>query len=414
MNNIKITILLFVVWLSICGNEALFQVEVKGAYVSVDPHMYIDTNGRNGFYITTDICAANSYSEKLSFIINQHFRGYGSEPVLPEIQIPIESYFYSGLRISNSTNMFQAGAANYLYPQSEPLSVPNLPQGSFYEPGMLNAIDLSWKSETDLIQFSTSGNYFVNSFTIFPDELYYDPYHTDNPPFGKANDADLWMDAVAGVSVFGDITTKGSIRYKDDLNRSKSENVMECQIGLEGEHVDARKRIFFTWKFFEHFFKCDAFAAGRRYPSLFSVFAARTIIKIQPKLIFKGVFNSEFSSKVLKIQYEGAMRKQWKNGNSIDFVYYGTSGVLFPRQIVKIKTDVNICSHFGFAPRLMVAFGRVDAESGFRYYKSDYGIELFFPIVKRLEAFCDYDLSHFDNHPLFSSRNTVSAGIRTW
>lgn len=409
-------ILLSIITLSIStsGNESLIQLEAKGAYVSVSPNRPIDSTANHGLCFFTDFYMLKPFSENLSLIFDQRLREYGTKPLFTERQLPVENHIYTGIKCDGAYGVFQVGANNEIYPRSIPLSMPNLPVNTRAVPEMMNGISGSWNLERERLNISSAATCIVNSFTLIPDDSYLDPQLADAPPYGNAFDADLWAVINVGFSPFSPVIIEANTLLKNDLSSSNSCNLVYYSLGIGGKHNDIRKRFFLNWNIAENFAGNESFASRNSSKGFFTEFSTRVMYKIKPQLLLKGVADLEISEKMLKIHYETGIRKQWKEGSILGFTYSGTSGVLFPRQIAAFQSKLRILPHFGIAPDIRFVFGKVATESKQRYYRSDYALELLVPLVNRMEAFSGYMYRHYKDHPLFSSNNTVTLGLRTW
>ncbi|HEX3020571.1 MAG TPA: hypothetical protein VHP36_09720 [Chitinispirillaceae bacterium] len=398
----------------ISAMESQIQMESKAAFVSTAPLSPFNTTEKNGFALYTDFNVSRPFTENLSILFNQRLQGYGTKSVFPERQLPVENYIYAGIRLDGNYGILQLGESNQLFPDSKHLSMPNLPSGTKLHPRMINGVDASWNIEKERFDVSATTTYFVNSFTLVPNNKSIDPVLIDLPPYGKAYDADLWTNINIGFLLFSPIRIEAGTLLKNDLNNSNSCNLNDYQLGLSATHAGARKKLFFDWALREHYLGSESVEAAGGSVGFSTQCIMRMMYKIKPKFLISCVSDIELSSDMLKLRYEASIRKQWKKGSTVNFSHCGTSGVLFPRQITSLKSTLRLFDHFGVAPDISIAFGKTGTDSRYKYYRSDYALELLFPLVNRIEAFGKYNFRQYSDHPLFSSRNIIALGIRTW
>lgn len=412
--NIMLVFITIIFQVTALGKKTLLQFETEGAFISVAPHRSLDSAGTDGFGISTNIYLSQPFTKATSLVLDQRLRSYGSDPVFPWLSLPIENHIYAGLRFEGAFGMLQLGASNEFYPKHLPLSMPNIPDKAKADPKMTNGVNASWNLDIERFFISTAATYLANTITFTPNDILLDPDLADASPYGDALDADLWTNVNAGVTIFSSVMAEGGILFKNDLNSSNSSNLGEYRLALTGRHNGIRKRFFLDWNLAEHFLGSDAVAARSSWSGLSTELGTKLIYKIKPFFLIRGTADIELSGNMLKLHYEAGVRKQWKKGSTMDFFYSGTNGVLFPRQITAIQSKLCLFPHFGIAPDVRIIFGKVGLESKPRYYRSDYAMELFFPIFERYEIFSEYLYRHYKDHLLFSSYNSVSFGLRKW
>lgn len=395
------------------SEESLVQFEGRASYMSREPLPFVAPSTASGMLVNTTLHSLRSFTDSLSLILDHRLYGGDRQPVLPEQVHPLDNYLYLALRVKG-LGTWQAGASNDLYPFSKPFPTPyNLPDQTV-TPQMLNAVDGSWDLETERLRLRAMTTYFNYSYELRPRDPFANPTLANSPPYGQHNDADLWTDLSGGFNIIKDLTLDAGAFLKNDLDAYNGYDINQYWAGLSGESEFNRGRMFLTWDARERFLQSQVMSSDGYADGLATELALRFMWKKHSDFFIKGIARAELCGRLHKQLYEAMLRKTWDSGSSLDFSYYATSGVLFPRHSLRIGTTLRFFSHFGVAPSVEAFVSRIGQETSFRYYRSDSSLELLFPFTGRIESFAGAGYSYYDHDPLFSSRAIVYAGLRTW
>jgi hypothetical protein len=411
--NAVLAILIASVVSAVRADEPLVQFEGKAAYSSMQALPYIAPSTNNGLLFNTSLYSVRSFTDSLTLIFNHRLYGGDREPIFPEQVHPLDNYLYLALRMQG-LGTWQVGASNDLYPFSKPFPTPYYLPGQTVTPQMLNAVDGSWGLESERVRLRLMATYFIYNYELRPLNPFENPLVAQSPPYGEYHDADLWTDLSGGYTIAKEITFNAGTFLKNDLNAYNGYDINQYWAGMSGEDRFDRNRMILAWDARERFLQSRVMSSDGYADGLATDVALRFIWKKHSDFFIKGITRVEFAGRLHKQLYEAMLRKTWNNGSSLDFGYYATSGVLFPRHSVRIANTLRFSSHFGIAPSIEAFISRIAQESAFRYYRSDANLELLFPLKDRIEAFAGAGYSYYDRHPLFSPRATVYSGLRTW
>jgi hypothetical protein len=398
---------------AVWAEESLVQFEGRAAYASMQALPYVAPSARSGLLFSTNLYTVRSFSDSLSLVFDHRFYGGDREPIFSEQVHPLDNYLYLALRMQG-LGSWQVGASNDLYPFSKPFPLPYYLSNQTVTPQMLNAVDGSWELAGESLRLRAMASYFIYNYELRPLNPFENPLVAQSPPYGEYRDADLWTDISGGYAVAKEITLNAGTFLKNDLNAYNGYDINHYWAGLSGDNQFNRNRMIFAWDARERFLQSQVMSSDGYADGFATDVALRFIWKKHSDFFIKGITRVEFAGRLHKQLYEAMLRKTWDNGSSLDFGYYATSGVLFPRHSVRIANTLRFSSYFGISPSIETFIGRVAQEQVFRYYRSDMSLELLFPLKSRIEAFAGAGYSYYDRHPLFSPRAALYSGLRTW
>jgi hypothetical protein len=399
------------------SNRWDFQFEGKTSYCAIDslPLPYHSGPETAGFLYNINTLSNLQLFDSLHFIIIQHLRAAGSDTLFPEQLYPFENYLYGGLEYSGPGKI-TIGGSNTLFKNPQSFPTPWYPGSSRIKPEMLNSIDGSWDLETERFTTAASASYLMYKFTMQPNNLDLDSELLNSSPYGFQWDNDLWVELTAAFALSDDISLDAGGFTKQDLNTNDGYNLYRAQAGISGNHQLYRNRFRIEWNLLERLTKSTLMDDNGYATGLSTLLLSKLLWRIKSNFYLKGGFRGEFGKELHKIWYEAQLRKTWDNGSNLDIGYTGSTGVLFPRYGLRIGSKLAIHPHFAVAVSLAGYVSRFTSNE-YRYYRSDAGLELLFPVVKSkicLEFFCGGNIRHYDHHPLYTSRRMVSAGLRLW
>ncbi len=393
--------------------ESSLQYDGAAGYTIVKPHQYADTNGAEGFDINSYLYATRSFNKSVELAFQHMFSGSNNAGLYPERSLPITHSAGGTLKLSGFGTLI-IGAANDLYYKVKPLAVPYYPSGTEMLPQMLTTGEGQWGGEFEWFHGLANLYASMYNFKLRPQDRYATQAAIEDAPYGKQHDVDLWADISAGVDIPLDIAVDAGMVVKDNLTENKNYDIYKYWLGLNGDHQFNRNRFLLSWDASEYYITSQMMKENGYADGLSTDIMARFVWRLKSDFFVKGEIDVDLADRMFKQYYELQMRKTWKQGSSLDLLYFATNGVLFPRQSLAINTVLRLHKHFGISPAAALYMSQVPSETTFRYYRSDMKIELLFPVNSRLDFYTGYNLTHYDRHPLFATRNSVCAGIRTW
>jgi hypothetical protein len=393
--------------------KSSFQYDGTTGYTIVKPHQYADTNGAEGFDFNSYLYASHSFNKSIELTFQHMFNGSNNTGLYPERSLPLTNSVGGSLRLSGFGTLV-LGASNDLYFKAKSLAVPYYPAGTEIIPQMLTAGEAEWGGAFEWFHYQVNMNASLYNFELRLQDRYATQEAREAPLYGDQRDADLWSDISAGVDIPLDIAVDGGMVAKDNLTDGNNYDIYKYWLGLSGEHRLKRNRFLLSWDASENYVTSQMMKENGYADGLMTDIMARFVWRLKSDLFVKGEIDVDLADKMFKQYYELQMRKTWKQGSSLDLLYFATNGVLFPRQSLAVNSVLRIHKHFGFSPSAALYMSQIPAETAFRYYRSDLKIELLFPVNSRLDFYTGYNFTHYDKHPLFATRNSVCAGIRTW
>lgn len=415
-NRMKITILhlLFAVSLPISGyQEKTFQYDGNAGYVRVASKEDLDSNGSEGFTGNSRFHAVKSFSDNFTLNIDHFYRGVTDKSLFPENYYPSENVTSGGLTISALGDLY-LGYSNTQYLNAKPTPMPWYKNDTKVQPRSLNTFEGIWDLNADWFHLYTTISSFVNRFEL----VHADPfvYVTDNQvaPYGDHRDADLWLQSSAGMDLPIELRINGSFFLKNDLNGNNHYNMNEFRLGVSGDRELSRRRIILSFGIYERFLQSPMMRESGYADGFATDANLRIQLKLNSKLFIKAATSLTIAPGMFKQYYELQLRKTWDEHSSLNIAYFATNGVLFPRHGLQAGTSIRLTDHFGITPSIAGYMQLFPYESVFRFYRSDYGLELFFPINDRIEIYSNAKFMAYNNHALFAPRFFISSGIRAW
>ncbi|HAJ78565.1 MAG TPA: hypothetical protein DCO75_02240 [Fibrobacteres bacterium] len=408
---------------TVCAAAVIFTTGAAGetqilfdgtaSYNSVEPHEKSYPYTSNGMFYNTNLSVYKGITDSVSLELHQRLNAGNREPTFNELARPVDNYIYGGL-IINALGQWRAGASNELYPFAKSYPTPYILSYQTMTPQMLNAASGSWNLDGERLGLKAAATYFVYSYELKPLDPYTEYSMASAAPFGNKLDADLWTDASAGLDITDEIRVNAGTFFKRDFNDCNDYDITNFWAGFSGENTFNNNRCILSWDARERYLLSEVMSSSGYADGAITDCAARILWKKKKDFFIKGVTRIQIGRNLHKQLYEAFMRKTWDNGSSLDLCYYVTSSVLFPRHIIRITDRSMLSKRFGISPTIEAYICRVAGESAFRYSRSNLSLELLFPFKNRMEAFTGCGYKHFDRSPLFASRATVYAGLRTW
>lgn len=397
-----------------CGAEKILtQYEGFVTYSFLQPHQYVDPDGSDGFLFNSNFNSTLTFSENFSLQLEHHYRGVKSSTLYPEDFYPNQNCLLAGILLSGFGDL-QATYSNTLFPGARTFPVPYYQAGTETQSQMLNTVDGSWKIEKNWFHLSAEATTFIYNFKLKPADRSLTQTEAESPPYGDKRDVDLWANLSTGVDIPLDLAVNAGVFLKNDLNGNEHYNIDMYWFGFTGEHQLKPNRVMLSWEADERFIQSKMMHESGYADGLATDIMMRLLWRKSSDLFVKAAVDLALADQLFKQYYEFQLRKSWKQSSSFDIIYFATNGVLFPRQGLNLASALRLFDHFGFAPSAAVYMSRLPNESEFRYYRSDFKLELLFPIRNRIELFSGAGYSNYDRHPLFSSRSSLFAGLRTW
>ncbi len=393
--------------------ESSFQYDGAAGYTIVKPHQYADTNGAEGIDVNSYLYATRSFNKSIELSFQHMFNGSNNTGLYPERSLPFTNMTGSALRLSGFGTLV-LGVSNELYYQAKSQAVPYYPAGTEIIPRMLTYGEGQWDGAFEWFHGQVNLHTSIYNFQFRPQDRFVTRATLEDAPYGDKRDIDLWTDISAGVDIPLDISVDAGMVMKENLAEINTYDIYKYWLGLGGEHQFNRNRFMLSWEASEYFVVSQMMKENGYADGLTTDIMARFVWRLKSDFFVKGEIDVDLADKMFKQYYELQMRKTWKQGSSLDLLYFATNGVLFPRQCLAINTVLRIHEHFGISPSAALYMSQVPSEDVFRYYRSDMKIELLFPVNSRLDFYTGYNLTHYDRHPFFATRNSVSAGVRTW
>jgi hypothetical protein len=398
---------------SISAEDARILFEGKSAFISVEPLEKAYPYTSNGMLYNTDLSVFKNLADSVELEIRQRLYAGDRSPSLPELVRPVDNYIYGGLNM-NALGEWRIGASNEIYPFAKAYPVPYLLSSQTMTPQMLNAVNGSWKLDGEKVGLKAAATYFIYSYELKPVDPYTEYYISSAAPYGNKLDADLWTDASAGLNITDELTVNAGTFFKRDFNACNDYDITNFWAGISGENTFGNNRYILSWNARERYLLSEEMDTYGYSTGAITDIDARLMWKKKNKFFIKGVTRIQLGSRLHKQLYEALMRKSWDDGSSLDVCYSATSGVLFPRHIIRITDRSMLTEGFGISPTVEAYISKIAGETAFRYTRSNLSLELLFPVKSHFEVFAGCGYRHFDNSPLFASRASVFAGLRTW
>jgi len=393
--------------------ESSFQYDGAIGYTMVKPHLYADTNGAEGLDMNSYLYATRSFNKSIELSFQHMFTGSNNTGLYPERSLPFTNSLAGALKLSGFGTLV-LGASNDFCHKAKSLAVPYYPAGTEITPRMLTSGEGLWNGAFEWFHGQANLYTSLYNFEIRLQDRYATSEALEKSPHGDQRDIDLWADISAGVDIPLDIAIDVGIIAKDNLTEDSNYDIYKYWLGLSGEHQFNRNRFLLSWDASEYYTTSQMMEENGYADGLTTGIMARFVWRLKSDFFVKGEIDVDLADRMFKQYYELQMRKTWKQGSSLDLLYFATNGVLFPRQSLAINTVLRLHKHFGISPSAALYMSQVPSEAAFRYYRSDMRIELLFPVNSRLDFYTGYNLTHYDRHPLFATRNSVCAGVRTW
>ncbi|HMA65479.1 MAG TPA: hypothetical protein VKO63_09780 [Chitinispirillaceae bacterium] len=393
--------------------KSSFQYDGATGYTIVKPHQYADTNGAEGFDVNSYLYATRSFNKSIELTFQHMFTGSNNTGLYPERSLPFTHSAGSTLQL-NGFGTLVLGASNDFYYQAKPLAVPYYQAGTEIIPQMLTTGEGQWGGAFEWFHCQANTYASLYNFELRLQDRYATRETLEASPYGNQRDVDLWADISAGADIPLDIAVDAGMIAKDNLTEDNNYDIYKYRVGLSGEHQLNRNKFLLSWDASEYYVTSQMMKENGYADGLMTDVMARFVWRLKSDLFVKGEVDVDLADKMFKQYYELQMRKTWKQGSSLDLLYFATNGVLFPRQSLAINSVLRLHEHFGISPSAALYMSQMPSETAFRYYRSDIKIELLFPVNPRLDFYTGYNLTHYDRHPLFATRNSVCAGIRTW
>lgn len=405
--------LLMLIFLTFGDLLADIQYDGCSRYVIVNKYQYVDPDGSRGFQFTSLVNADRQIHDNFFLTFNDRYVGVNNTNLYPENTIPSDNMFDAGLRFTGLGTL-QCNFVNSMYYAAEPLSVPYYPAGTEIVPQMLNTGESEWVGDFDWFHTDLKISSNVYNYKFQPQDRRLSREVIESAPYGEKRDVDLWADLSMGVDLPIDISVDGGAVLKNDLNGKQYYNLSAYWVGLSGEHMLNRKKVTLSWNAKENYIQSQAMEENGYADGFSTSLMMRIVWRKRSDLFIKGEACIDVGQSLFKQYYELQLRKTWTQGSSLDILYCATNGVLFPRQIMAVNPSFRLLEHFGLSPSIAMYFTQFPKESSFRYYRSDYKMELLFHLNQRLDFYAGYGFMHYLRHPLLASRNAISAGFRTW
>lgn len=395
------------------AQEPLFQYDGNAAYARVEKKEDLESNGSEGFIGISRFHAKKFFSENLALDIDHHYRGVNNRSLFPENYYPSENVTTGGLTLTALGDLY-LGYSNALFINAKPTPVPWYQSDTKIQPLSLNTFDGCWDLSLEWFHLYTTFSTFINTFEL----THADPfvYVSDNTisPYGHNRDTDLWMNAIAGFDLPIDLQINGGIFFKNDLSGNAHYNIYEYRLGASGDRELARKKVVVSFGIHERFLQSPMMHESGYADGFATDADIRILLRLNSKLFIKGASALTIAPGMFKQYYELHLRKTWDDHSSLDLAYFATNGVLFPRHGLQAASSIRLSDHFGVTPSIAGYVELFPYESTIRFYRSDYGLELFFPFNDRFEIYSSAKYLSYNNHPLFASRFFISSGIRAW
>jgi hypothetical protein len=409
----KARLLIALAAMAVGAQQVEIEFEGRTAYNFVSPLPYVAPAMSRGFQFSTNFAAISEFSDAFAIVFDHRLRGVNNQALLPEQLYPFDNYLYAALRFEGPGTL-QLGASNNYFPHAQSRPAPYYLGGIQVQPEMLNAVDGSWALEVERFHAAASGTYFIYNYRAKPADPFTDPFTLDSTPYGSQHDADLWSDLSMGVTLGDDFSLDAGMVMKNDLNRITDYDYYRFFASVSGEHALNRNRFMLEWRIAERHITSQAMKLIGDAEGFATQVDLRILWRIKSDFFIKGSGYVQLASRLAKQYYEAQIRKTWKSGSSIDIGYFAVNGGVFPRHGGRITARLRMAPHFGMTPGCEGYFMKLPGETALRHYRTDAGIEMFFPGKKRFEIFTGGNYRIYNRHPLFASRGAVFAGLRTW
>lgn len=397
--------------------EPIIQLESKAAYFMVKPHPFIDT-GRNseGMLLNTTISACRTITTSTQLLLDYRLRGTNHTNLFPEYQLPFNNYLYAGILDYELIGVFLAGFSNEILPYAQAFPTPCYRQflGAYYLPEMINTVNGAWKYENTRMEISSKATMFRFTYKLIPGDPYTQPFIALSPPFGRYNESDLWTDIAGSFSLNDDFGLNAGWLRKDDLTGYNGYDINRFWGGISGDHRMLKSKMQIEWFARERLLQSAVMQGDTYATGLATDLSCRIVKRQKGNLYLKGLARMELGQQIHKVFYQAQINKLFKNNSMLGFDYFGTTGVLFPRQGAKVAGTIMLFPHLGISPGFEGFMSIVPGESSLRFYRSDMKLELQYSLKPRMEFYTGWNLRSYDRHPLFASRSSIYTGLNAW
>jgi hypothetical protein len=397
--------------------EPVIQIDSKASYYTVKPHPYIDTGGNSeGMLFNTVISACRTITTSTQLLLDYRLRGTNHNNLFPELQLPFDNYLYAGILDYELIVIFQAGFSNEILPYAQAFSMPYYRHlfGAYYLPEMVNSVNGAWKYENTRVEISTKATMFRSTYELIPGDPYTSPSIALQPPFGRFNETDLWTDLAGSFSLNDDFGLNAGWLHKDDLTKYNGYNINRVWGGISGDHQLLKSKMQIEWHVRERLLQ-SAVMQGEDYATGLATDLSLKLVKRQKRNLFlKGLTRMELGQQIHKVFYQAQISKLFRDNSTLGFDYFGTTGVLFPRQGARVACMIMLSRRLGISPVLEGFMSMLPGESSMRFYRSDMKLELQYSLRPRMELYAGWNSRYYDRHPLFASRSSMYTGLNAW
>jgi hypothetical protein len=397
--------------------ESVVQAESRASYFTVKPHPFIDT-GRNseGMLFTTGISARGAVTEGTQLLLDGRLRGTNKNDLFPERQLPFNSYLYAGVLSDQPIGTFGAGFSNEMTPYARTFPVPFYLHhfGAYYKPEMANAADAAWNYKNDRLEISSKATVFRSTYSLIPGDPFTPPTVALQPPFGRYDETDLWSDLAGSLSIADDFGINAGWLRKDDLAAYNGYDISRLWGGVSGDHKLLRSKLQVAWHARERLLQSEIMQGNGYATGLATDLSLKMVKRQKGNLFLKGLARTELGRNIHKIFYQAQISKLFKNNSTLGIDYFGTAGVLFPRQGARIAGTVMLSRRLGVSPGIEGFMSMLPGESSMRLYRSDIKVELQYSLLPRMELSAGWNSRYYDRHPLFASRSSIYTGLNAW
>lgn len=283
-----------------------------------------------------------------------------------------------------------------------------------------NSIDFFWE---------IPWNRFAAAVNLIYDDLNYD--YEQNEVFAQDyHESDLWGQGSVGYSFFdGNLWTRGTFLFKDDLNEYNGYNLIKAAGGIESNFRLYKRRIRGFTRAMVRYYECAMmnYGANRTYADKAGLLSySRISYSIKPRVILKTDINLEVAKELFSQRYELAFRNVWKNLSWVEPGYWITMGTLEPRHSFYCKSTINLGQHFSVAPDIRGYFKWFDEKEQFNYYRTDVGFAVDYNIKSEKNVFLKNSAFNIGGNyrwfknppkniePVFMSTLRIYAGFKSY
>lgn len=394
------------------AGETGLQCEGRLSYNDIEPLRYVAPSGSSGLLLDAKTTATLALHEQVTLFLDHRLRTVNPRDLFPEQLYPFENYVYGSMELIGPGTLI-LGGSHSLFRNAPSFPTPWYLSTARITPKMLSAAEGSWNLETEPVSVAAEAVYSHYQYTMQPANTTIDSTIAALPPYGTQQDADLWADLSVAAHVTEELSIEAGGLTKQDFNGYDGYTIYRGLLGVSGNHQFDRNRIKFEWAVAERFLDNAVMKQSGYATGLSTRVATRLVWRLKKTFYLKGGAQAEFAQNLHKLFFEAQLRKTWDNGASIDLGYVSTFGVLFPRYGLRLASKIVITPHLALAP-VIEGYAALFNQSTYRYYRSNYDLEVLIPAGTRFEFFIGGGYRHYDRHPLFASRAMVYGGIRTW